>query len=283
MNPRTALLLVATLLPRACVADPPPAEPAPEKVLKLPGGGRAYPKSRRVEFDGMAVYPTRAPIELFACAVGGKEHESVLTLACSPDELHTTLLVFGLRDKREFPDKKGPQMLGDPAKPVGDRVVVSIEWETEKGKVRRRAEDLLTYGPAEEKRSMPRCGWTFAGSEIWKRLDPDTNEPTGEEIYVANRERTLMSTWHDPTSVLDNPLMAGEDDRVFRPNFDLLPPRGTRVTIIIEVPDEKALAELMETETAADREYDTKLRKEWQDLENFEPTAKEPEPVPEKK
>ncbi|MEK7465985.1 MAG: YdjY domain-containing protein [Planctomycetota bacterium] len=273
--------LVATLAACSSAEEPKP-EPKPEeeKVIKFPGGGRAYPKKKRIEIDGVAVYPTRAPIELFACATNGKEHEAVLSLQCVPQDVHFALLIFGLKQQSDFPDQKGPRGLGDPAKPVGDKVVIWIEWEIDSKKHRVRAEDLLTYGPPAAKRTMPRVGWTFAGSMVWERIDPDTNEKTGETIYMANRERTLIATLHDPTSVLDNPLVSGGDDRMLHPNLDLLPPRGTRIIMAIEVPDEAALKEMATIEADADKEYTKNIEKEWKDIEETAPDQKGAEPVP---
>ncbi len=276
------LTAILTLSLAACAgAEEPQPEPKPpaEKVIKLPGGGRAYPARKRIEIDGIAVYPTRAPIELFACATSGKEHEAVLSLECVPQDVHLTLIIFGLKQNSDFPDRKGPQGLGDPAKPVGDKIVIWVEWEADNKKVRVRAEDLLTYGPPAAKRTMPRAGWTFAGSTVWERVDPDTNEKTGETIYMANRERTLIATLHDPTSVIDNPLVSGGDDRMLHPNFEALPPRGTRVILAIEVPDEATLKEMSRIEEEADKEYAAKVAKEWKDIEEAVPDQKGPEPV----
>lgn len=276
-----ALAFLGCLASLARTEEPAP-EPKPpaEKVIRFPGGGRAFPKQKRVEIDGIAVYPSRAPIELFACATSGKEHEAVFALQCIPQDVHFALLIFGLKQKSDFPDKKGPQALGDPAKPVGDRVVVWVEWEKDGEKRRVRAEDLLTYGPPADKRTMPRVGWTFSGSMIWEPVDPDTNEKTGQTIYMANRERTLMATLHDPSSVLDNPLVSGGDDRMLHPNFDLLPPRGTKVVLAIEVPDETTLAEMAKIEAEADKEYAAKVEKEWKEIEEAAPEQKGAEPVP---
>jgi len=275
-------VLVGLLFALAAWAEEPAAEPA--KVIAFPGGGRCYPAERRIEIDGVAVYPTHAPIELFACAQHGKEHESVLALSCIPQDVHFALLIFGLRDDTEFPGQKGPQTLGDPAKPVGDRVIVSVQWELDGKQVKVRAEELLTYGPPRDRRTMPQVGWTFAGSERWERVDPDTNLRTGETIYMANRERTLVSTYHDPSAVLDNPLVSGGDDRMLHPNFDRLPPRGTKVTLVLEVPDEATVAAMKQAEADADAEYLKKIEAEWKTIDETAPTREEltPEQIEER-
>jgi hypothetical protein len=271
--------LAASMVAFAAAEDPKPAPPpAEEKVIPFPGGGRVYPKKKRIEIDGVAVYPTRAPIELFACASNGKEHEAVLSLQCVPQDVHLALVIFGLKQQTDYPDQKGPQGLGDPAKPVGDKVVIWIEWELDGKKSRVRAEDLLMYGPPAAKRTMPRVGWTFSGSVVWERIDPDTNQKTGETIYMANRERTLIATLHDPTSVLDNPLVSGGDDRMLHPNLDLLPPRGTKIVLAIEVPDEALLKEMAKVETEADKEYKKNIEKEWKDIDETAPTQDDVKP-----
>ncbi|MCE9584950.1 MAG: YdjY domain-containing protein [Planctomycetes bacterium] len=275
-----ATALAAALASCSYAEDPKPdPAPAAEKIIKFPGGGRVLTRQKRVEIDGLAIYPTRAPIELFACATNGKEHEAIFSLECVPQDVHFALLIFGLKQKSDYPDKKGPQGLGDPAKPVGDRVMIWVEWEVDGKKHRVRAEDLLEYGPPANKRTMPRAGWTFAGSEVWERLDPDTNEKTGETIYMANRERTLIATLHDPTSVLDNPLTSGGDDRMLHPNFEALPPRGTKIVLAIELPTDEERAEMTKVEKEADDEYAKKIEKDWKDIEEAAPDQKGAEPV----
>lgn len=280
--PMKPLALAAAVLLTTSAFGEEPATP-PGKVIKFPSGGRVLTKEKRIEIDGVAVYPTRAPIELFACAENGKEHEAIFALHCLPQDVHFALVIFGLKQRTDYPDKKGPEQPGDPAKPVGDKILIWVEWEVDGKKHRERAEDLLAYGPPKEKRSMPRVGWTFSGSTVWEPVDPQTGEKNGQSIYVANRERTLVATLHDPSSVIDNPLVSGGDDRMLHPNFDMLPPRGTKIVLAIEVPDQAALDEMKKAEDEADAEYKKKIEKDataggWKDLDETPPT---PEDVPE--
>ena len=89
-----------------------------------------------------------------------------------------------------------------------------------------------------------------------------------------------MATLHDPSSVLDNPMTSGGDDRMLHPNFAALPPRGTKIVLAIEVPGEAELADIAKVEKAADEEYKAKVEKEWKDIEEAAPDHKGADDLP---
>lgn len=191
----------------------------------------------------------KGPIELLACAPGGKDHESILVLKCKPQNLHLALISLGLRDKTEL-GGGGPQVLGDAAKPVGDRVVMEVEFEHNGKKTRVRAEDLvLSYIDG---KPMARAGWVFAGSSFVDESDPETGKPTGRKVYLANRYRSIVTTYHDPTTLLDNPTLEGGNDDIFGANPDVLPAPGTVATVILRLPTEAESKEMAEIEAAVD-------------------------------
>ncbi|MCX8037428.1 MAG: YdjY domain-containing protein [Candidatus Sumerlaeia bacterium] len=152
---------------------------------------------------------TKGMIELVACASGGKLHESIFLAHIEPYHLHLALLLMGLKPKG------GVQFQGDATTPEGDRVVVFVEYQN----TRRRVEDYIWDLHARQ--PMERTEWVFAGSKFIN----------GE--YGAQLTRTLMTTYHDPYTIIDNPLPTGADDEVYEVNTRVVPPVGTTVTLVI--------------------------------------------------
>ena len=244
MGPRLAVALILAALAPAIWAGSANAEEAPEaddivereeiedpealpeiadrKVISR-RGARLYPEERRIEVDG-EICLDEGPIELLACARGGKEYESIIALDLQPSDLHMFLLALGLKPA---PADAGPRFQGDPEHaPSGDPVNIYVRFETEDGPKTYRSEDLVWNQI--DQRLMCRTHYVFLGSRF-------VQEPqTGREIYWANRELSVVTVFRDPMSVLDLPLEIGADDRAFVVNTDVVPPVGTEVTLIIK-------------------------------------------------
>lgn len=222
-----------------------PEEPKKEYV-ELPGGGRLYLKpedQRRIELDGLIIQQN-AMIELIACAEGGKDHESIIAVKCSPEVLHAALLLMGLRDKSAY-GGGGPKRLGDPTKPVGDPMVVLLRWE-EDGKVKEmRAEDLVI--DVRTKGTLRHVGWVFSGSAFVDEVDIETGKLTGRQIYLANQVKTLVATYHDPAAILDLPIEE-DSNYMYYANGNVLPPRGTKATLILRPPTAAELEVIQATQ-----------------------------------
>lgn len=213
------------------------------KGVAIDQGVTLFLEEKRVEVVAR-VCVRRGLLELFACAEGGKDHESAVVLFAKPQSLHLALVLLGLKDKREM-GGGGPQQVGDPTAPKGDRVLVFLEWTDKEGKTHRhRAEELIK--DQRTNTTMPLAGWTFSGSEFVEEVDPDTKKPTGRQIYCANRERSVITTFHDPTAILDNPLSTGGDDSIYYSNEDILPDSGTHAKLIVQVPTDEEKKQLDE-------------------------------------
>ncbi|MHC5019388.1 MAG: YdjY domain-containing protein [Planctomycetota bacterium] len=240
-----------------CAQEPEPKEEKPaaapepagaaEEVIHLGAVERVtlYPKQKRIEVKG-EVQVQKGQIEVAACARGGKTHESLFLIKARPRDLNAALLWLDCKFV------SGPASFGDGTKPVGTRVIVEVEWEAEGEKVRKRVEDLAW--DARLQTSMPRIAWVYVGSK--KLRDPRT----GQKVFAADRERNLITTLHDPLSLLDNPLPSGGDNTAGRymAHADVLPPRGTPLTVHLRVAtkEEIAASEAVEAKAAeADAAY----------------------------
>ena len=239
-------------------AEEPPAEPAetarPEEpdleteieekdkgIFLLNGGGRIYYRDRMIALNGVSLLQ-RGPIELFACTEGGKGHERVVSLRLHPETLRVVLILLRLKNGPP------PVKLGGSAGPQGDRVIVTIEWRGKEGTViARRAEELIRRADRDE--TMPFVGWNFTGSQFLPELDPQTGQPVpGRSIFAATRYRSIITTWRDGTTILDNPLPEAEDDSLYVVNTDRIPPAGTKVRVVLRPPTEAERKEIADVE-----------------------------------
>jgi hypothetical protein len=153
-------------------------------------------------------------IELLACTKIGKLHESALVMDVQPIHLQTALILLGL----EY--EGGLRYQGDPMTPKGDRVRIWVEWDADGETKRYRAEDLVFNRVKQS--SMEHIDWVFSGSRINKN-----------GVFMAQAVGTLITTYHDPDAIIDNPLPEGADDTVYIVNNQLAPPKGTAVRMII--------------------------------------------------
>ncbi|MDI6733760.1 MAG: YdjY domain-containing protein [Planctomycetota bacterium] len=218
--------------------EPTAVEIVESKVITLSHGEKVYYKAgkvEKIEIEGVIANPTM-PLEFVACTDGGKDYESLVILKCKPWNIHLSLILAGLKEG------KGPQSFGDPTRPTGDLVLVFISWEKEDGKDKRpityRVEDLII--DAQTKQPLERVGWSFTGSMFVDDIDYDTGKPTGRKIYLAEAYKNIIASWHDPAAILNIPTRGG----LYLPNAELLPPRGTKITLCLRPPDKMELEEL---------------------------------------
>lgn len=155
-------------------------------------------------------------IELLACAPRGKTHESVLVLDVDPVHLQIALLLLGLEARGNL------EYQGDPNTPDGDSVDVYVEWnDPESGELFRVRGEELIYDINRE-RPMEVTAWVFTGSRII------------DGVFMAAVDGSLITTYHDPNTIIDNPLATGGDDTVYRVNEEMVPIEGTDVKVTIK-------------------------------------------------
>jgi hypothetical protein len=156
---------------------------------------------------------TAGIVELLACTKIGKLHESALVMDVEPIHLQTALILLGL----EFIG--GIRYQGDPLTPKGDRVQIWVEWKSGNETKRYRAEDLVYNKPKQS--PMEHTDWVFSGSRI------------KNGFFMAQGTGSLIATFHDPDTIIDNPFPEGADDTVYIVNSQLIPPKGTEIKMII--------------------------------------------------
>src|SRR5438876_744782 len=135
-------------------------------------------------------------------------------------DVHAGLLFIGA--------KPGTPVSYDPQyKPATGQIVdVYVLWKDAEGnKHQARAQEWIKDTKTAKAMSYD---WVFAGSGFWK------DEETGQEHYRANAG-DLVCVSNFPTATLDLPVQSTDsnDDLQFVPFTEHVPPRGTKVRVVL--------------------------------------------------
>jgi hypothetical protein len=181
-------------------------------------------KRKAVVIDG-EVALREGQLEMFACPKNTKEHESIVALNCTAEEVHAGLLATGA--------KPGTTVKFDPkyVPATGDIVDVYLLWTDADGKKHQaRAQDWIKNHKTGKAMDYD---WVFAGSGFWK------DEETGKLHYQANGG-DLICVSNFPTATLDLPVESSQanSDLLFTANTEKIPPKGTKVRVVL-IPRQK--------------------------------------------
>ncbi len=199
-------------------------------------------KAKRVYIDGY-VAMRRGPLEMFACPVGTKEHESVVAVFAKSSEVHAALLAIGAQSGT--PVRWNPEFLP----PTGQTITVWATWRSpEPSSVPEKADEEepsnaeVEFVPGEEFHAVDAREWVrnmktktqldepwvFAGSTFWS--DPEDNvehysADAGDMICVSNFS----------SAMLDVPFNSSADagNLLFEPFSENIPERGTPVRLVL--------------------------------------------------
>jgi len=210
-------LAIQVSAPRSTTAqdDPPPTE-----LVRLSEKGEVWfdKKRKAVVADGQ-VCLREGQLEMFACPKGTKEHESIVSLNCTAEEVHAGLLAA--EAKPGTPVSFDPQYKAA----TGQIIDVYVLWKDEQGsKQQVRAQDWIKDVKKDQAMTFD---WVFAGSGFWKE------EETGKNLYKAN-VGDLVCVSNFPTATLDLPIQSSDanDQLMFVAFKDRIPPRGTKVRVV---------------------------------------------------
>lgn len=191
-----------------------------------------------VELDAITVLDV-GWLEQVACAVGTREHESLVVPTAEPSQVHAALLLAGFepgRPGRWWWDEEAMTARLDA--PEGDRVRVLVR-DPAAGTVVPIA-DWITSTDGEP---FPDAPWIFGGS-VW--LDEATGErfaaagpPDGRDVvYVADRTGSIVGLVTFGDEVLGALEVVPDQEAVAAPEWmvrtDAVPVPGTPVVLVIE-------------------------------------------------
>ena len=224
-------------------------EPPPEsRSLSKDSSLWIDPKQKRVYADGYVIM-NRGMLEMFACPMNTKEHESVVAILAKSSQVHAALLAVGAISGT--PVRYSPEFL--PA--TGQRIRVWISWFNEDGKYQ--VADARSWIRQGETTKTMQDDWVFAGSGFWK------DEADGKEYYQAD-SGDMICVSNFSTAMLDVPVesSAQADSLVYSPFTERIPERGTpiRLTLVpIPVPsDDPADKDKVDTDTPPGEDVLTK-------------------------
>ena len=183
------------------------------------GDVRLDGKKRSITFPA-SVNMTNGVIEYLLVSSHGKLHESLLKTDVEPTQLHTAKLLLD-------PKTRAPQPLVAPANAsntsseiTGDAIKISLNWRVGDKEKNCPAEDLIFNTRTES--PMNRGDWIYTGSRFI------------EGTFMAQRERSLISTIADLDALIENPRPGRESDDIWQVNATNTPPLNTPVQVTIE-------------------------------------------------
>jgi len=203
----------------------------PPECKKMVEDGRVWihRDEQAVIVDGY-ICQRNAPLEMFACPIGTKEHESVVAVFAKSRFVHASLLAVG----------------GVPGKPVafepkftpasGTTIRVYALWHNEKGETQATLAQHWIRQTGTKKPML--WDWVFAGSKIYK--DPET----GNETYMGDGGE-LLSVANFMTSTMDVAVKsdAANAGLVFETFTDKIPKRFSPIRLVLVLSDQAPYAD----------------------------------------
>ena len=193
------------------VGSEPQPEPSPVRwvgTTAILGSVQVDSLTKTVTATGW-VNQIEGPIEVLACGIKGKVHESVFVLALNPLDLQAALLLAGLKGGEPMPSiGEGP--------PKGSPVDLRVEWNAN-GELRQARAESFVWNK-QDNAVLPETPWTFTGSVV------------KDGQFKALAEESLIVTYWDPYAIVNIPLPCGADDEILTVNTNTVPPYETPVT-----------------------------------------------------
>ena len=176
-------------------------------------------KRKRVYIDGY-VAMKRGSLEMFACPMGTKEHESIVATLAKSREVHAALLA--IEATPGTPVRHLPEFL--PA--TGQVIRVWVSWRDDKDKFH--VNDARKWVQENGTEKEMKADWVFAGSSFWQ--DPSD----GREHYQADGG-DMICVSNFSTAMMDVNISSSTvgDDLQFIPYESRIPKIGTPVRLVL--------------------------------------------------
>jgi hypothetical protein len=186
-------------------------------------------KNKQVIMQG-DVCLTKGPLEMFAVTKGTKEHEAVVAVNTKAYVVHSALLALGAQAGSTV--KYEPKFMP----PSGTTIEILVYWTDDKGEQHKaRAQDWVQNVKTKQAMTYP---WVFAGSGFY------VDEATKKQYYMAEAGDFICVS-NFPDAMLDIPVesTSDNDDLMYEAFTENIPPRGTKVTVVLAPQIEKKAAE----------------------------------------
>ncbi len=174
---------------------------------------------KRVYLDGYVTLK-RGPLEMFACPVGTKEHESIVAALARSREVHAALLAIGADSGT--PVRFRPEYLP----PSGQIIRVFVCWYDAQGDFH--ASDARQWILDLQTEKTMDAEWVFAGSGFWE--DPEDKR----EYYLADSgDMICVSNFSSAMLDVAIPSSADAGSLRFVPMEDKIPDLDTPVRLVL--------------------------------------------------
>ena len=169
-------------------------------------------------------------MEYFLVTTYGKTHESILRTEAQPYHIHLAMLLLGADGpgNAEFPGSPTngvPGPVVHPSKETipGNKVAIDVKWKTPEGETRRSAQDLIYKN--DSRAVMEQGHWVYNGSLIVNNK------------FLAQMDGSIISLVTDPVALINNTGPGHDNDLIWEPNTNNLPPPDVPVEVTITFPE----------------------------------------------
>jgi hypothetical protein len=195
-------------------------DPPPEAVALTRESRLWIDRKRKSVYADGYVAMRRGALEMLACPMGTKEHESIVATLAKSREVHAALLA--IEATPGTPVRHLPEFV--PA--TGQVIRVWVCWRDKQGKFK--VSDARQWIQRSGTNKPMAAEWVFAGSSFWQ--DP----VDGREHYQADAG-DMICVSNFSTAMLDVTISssAEADELVFSPYEKRIPELGTPVRLIL--------------------------------------------------
>ena len=173
--------------------------------------------------DGLAEY--------LLTTESGKAYESILQTKAEPLHIHAAMLLLGATASgttdAAAPEHIDSASLAHAPKLTGDDVEIRVTWK-ENGTDRDLPGEALAENTKRRPRKNPAAAtastpWIYNGSRLFQGK------------LVVQLEGSIIALVTDPSALVNNPRPGHDDDHIWSPRKENLPPEGTPVEVTIRL------------------------------------------------
>jgi hypothetical protein len=217
-----SFLVLAEPLPNP-PKDPPFNEVSPG-VFQL-GDVTIHKRERTITFPAV-LNLSRGAMEYFLVSTWGKVHESILRTETEPYRIHAAMLLLGAKgmstNEEDLVQVQGA-FISHPSsvRLPGDKIAIGLKWKLNGKQQHKRAEELVFN--TKTKSALRRGYWVYTGSVF------------DDQSFLAQREGSVASLITDPEALINYTGPGHDNDTIWTPNLNSLPPADTPVEVVIKL------------------------------------------------
>jgi hypothetical protein len=168
------------------------------------------------------------PMEYFLVTSWGKTHESIFKTDTEPFRIHLAMLLLDTNAAATNSGTNGPAVSvgGFVSHPPnirlpGEPVSIELKWTADGRETRKRAEEMIFNS---EQKSVMRVGdWVYTGSRV------------ADGLFLAEIDGSVISLVTDGEALINNEGIGHDNDTIWIPNTNNLPPSNAAVTVSIKL------------------------------------------------